>query len=551
MTRYMTVSAIALIAASTPSLAQDLADQADTITGEAIAAHVEILASDAFEGRSSGTHGETLTIEYISSQFADAGVEPGMGESYFQPFQLVKRDRTGEQSLIVTGPEGVLDLELGRDYMVYTGRPGERIEVTASELVFAGFGIVAEEDGWDDYESSDLSGKTVVLFRGDPGTLTQDETLFDGIALSVHGTTSQKYERAAERGARAAIVIHTDASAGFPWSVIGEGGVGSSQYYLGDDDDAKLDIVVHMREGAARDLLAAAGFDLDGLSQVAVQPDFSAFDLDLQADAISVGSQSSFTTNNVVGFIEGSEAPEECVVYTAHWDHVGMNEDTEGEDIIYNGAVDNAVGTSMLIEIASAFARMEAPRRSVYFFATAAEERGLYGAEYFADNPPCEQANIVAALNMDAHFPFADRFDGMTVPGLGTSEVEDYFAEAAARYGRVLQPDPSPQAGAFFRSDHWPFIKVGIPAIFAVGGPTAEQFQSDESIAERFGWYMTQGYHKPDDEYDPGWWRMGGIETDARIYFEAGAELANSDVFPNFTEGTAYRLLRDEMRAGQ
>ena len=546
------VSLLALTAAS-PALAQDdpaMLTAMDTITAANIRADIATLASPAFEGRGPGGVGEEMTVSFISGQFAEAGISPAINGSFMQAFELTEFRPDGPGDMSISGPDGDIPFELADDYVIYGGQPAERLIVENSRVVIGGFGIRADEESWDDYEGVDLTGATVILFRGDPGTATGDETLFDGNALTVHGLIGSKIDLAAELGAEAILLVHTPESAGYPWTSLSSGGGGNVQYSL-QDGDPDVSIFAHISEPTARRLMEITGLDYDEVYAAASAPGFTAIETELTADGEKSGSVSSTMTRNVVGMIEGSEAPDECLVYTAHWDHMGINPNAPTDDHLFNGALDNATGTSMLINIARAYASLpEAPRRSVYFFATAAEERGLYGAEYFVDNSPCELRNIVGALNMDAHFPYSDHWGLMVVPGLGTNDLHAGLESAAERFGRYLVDDPNPAAGGFYRSDHYPFIAAGVPGLFAVGAPTEEQAVADDRPGRGFGWYMANGYHHAADEIDqPFVWRLGGIAEDAKVFFELGWQLSNSDTWPNFAEGTPWRAMRDEMRA--
>ena len=545
-------SALAITACTAPPVAPVAFDPlaaAATITPEAIRADIVALASPQFEGRAPATPGEDATVAFITEQFAAAGVAPGISGAYAQPFALAEFRPDEGGMLAVEGPAGLVPLAPMDDYVLYAGMPAPALAVERSPVVIGGFGIRAGEASWDDYADVDLTGATVILFRGDPGTVTGDPALFGGHALSEHGLVGAKTELAARLGAATVLLVHTDASAGFPWQTLSGGGASGAQYSL-PDGQPRLTLFAHVSEAAARRLLAAAGHDYDRVLAASAAPGFSAIETGLLLSGAMSGEVSSIVTRNVVGMIKGSEAPHECIVYTAHWDHMGVNPGAETEDKLFNGAVDNATGTAMLMAIARAFAGLpEPPRRSVYFFATAAEERGLLGARHFVEQPPCEIRNIVAALNMDAHFPYSDRWDAMVVPGLGSSDLTTALEEVAARYGRVLIDDPNPAAGGFFRSDHYPFIKAGVPGLYAVGAPTAAQVEADPSIQEGFAWYMANGYHHAADEVDqPFPWRVGGLTDDARILFELGWRLSNSDDWPNFAAGTRWRTLRDEMR---
>lgn len=518
------------------------------LRGATLARHVAELASDAYEGREPGTPGEARTLDYIESAFRAAGLEPaGAPGSFRQPVPLVEVRRAGAPRVRVTGGRGKTPLEFQKDFVVLAGRPGEQFRLDDCPVVFAGHGITAEEYGWDDYAGVPVTGGVVLLLRGEP-TSSEDSTLFRGPALTTRALSATKYETAALRGARGAIVIHTVASAGYPWGVLTGGGLGSAQNFLGGGATApELELVIHVNEPAARRLLAAAGLDLDALTREAGERGFRARPTPLRVSAEFTATRRDIVSSNVIGRLPGREAPEEAVLYTAHWDHVGVNPNLEG-DQIFNGAVDNATGTAALIELAHAFRSLpEPPRRSVYFVATTAEEKGLLGSEYLARNPVVPLSRTVAVLNLDALFPF-DSFRAMTVTAIGSSELEPLLAEAAARLDRVLQDDNAPQAGAYYRSDHYPFAKRGVPALFAVGGPPHASLTDENPIAQRFADYLSNGYHKPNDAYDPATWDMRGIEEDARIYFEVGWRLAQDRRFPNWNYGNEFRVLRDRMR---
>lgn len=545
---------ISFFALSTAAPAQDdpgMMAAMETITAEVIRADIETLASPAFEGRAPGGVGEEMTVNFIAGQFAEAGISPGIDGSFMQPFALAEFRPNDGGELTVEGLDGAVSMSLADDYVLYAGDHVEEINMEASRIVIGGFGIRAEEQNWDDYASIDLTGATVIIFRGDPGTATGDEALFGGNALSPHGTMDMKNRLAADLGAAAVLLVHTEESAGYPWETLSSGGASGVQYSLADADHPDLTLFAHISEAAARRLLEAAGQDYDAVREAAATPGFAAIETGLTASGHMSGEVSRTVTRNVVGRIEGREAPEECIVYSAHWDHMGINPNAPTEDHLFNGALDNATGASMLISIARAYAALpEPPRRSVYFFATAAEERGLFGAKHFVANPPCELRNIVGDLNMDAHFPYADSWTAMIVPGFGTNELMVELAAVTDRYGRELADDPNPAAGGFYRSDHYPFIAAGVPGLYAVGAPNDVQASEEPFIGEGFGWYMANGYHHAADEVDmPATWRLGGVAEDARIYFELGWRLSNSEAWPNFSEGTPWRGLRDEMRA--
>lgn len=519
---------------------------ARTITPEELIRHVRVLASDEFEGRAPATRGEALTVAYLEEQLRKAGVGPSPDGSYRQTVDLVQK-RTGERSFRVTGEGDPLTLTHGEEILFGPGRAMGPVDLRDRELVFAGFGITAPEAGWDDYEGLDVEGKIVIVLWNDPGAVTGDPDLFKGIAQSFHATTDAKDLAAVRAGAAGILFVHDMATLGIPWDTLA-GGSGLPKFDLPADAAHPVKPVFGglLREDVARDLLARGGLDLDAEKEKAIEKGFRGRPLGLHASVRLDVEVERSVSSNVVGMIEGSVAPDEAVLYTAHWDHVGIGTPVEG-DSVYNGAVDNATGTAAVLEIAQAFASLpEPPRRTVVFILTTAEEKGLLGGYHYADHPYHPLESTVAVLNLDALFPFGE-FDGMTVTGLGSSEVEETLAEAAARHGRTLHDDPQPQYGSYFRSDHFPFVRKGVPGIFAVGGP--KEMEEGDPVGERFTWYLQSGYHKPQDEvYD--WWDVSGIVTDARVFFETGYTLARSDAFPNWYEGSEFRPIRDRMRAG-
>jgi hypothetical protein len=518
------------------------------ITGAEIGRHVEVLASDAYGGREPGTAGEDSALAYLERAFAAAGAGPwSAAEGYRQAVPLVEVTATGTARLTVRDARGRWTPEPGREFVARFGRPLESVELADVPLVFAGFGVTAPEYGWDDYGGARVDGAAVLYLRGEPGD-PADSTTFLGRAITTHALPQNKSRNAARHGARLAVVVHTDSSAGHPWSTIGGGGLGRTQMFLAEDvgGDA-LDGSVHLSEPVVRALLARAGHDLDALVARARRPGFRPVPLGTRLSLSNRGRTRSFTSHNVIARIEGREAPDECVLYTAHWDHVGTNPSLSG-DRIFNGAVDNATGTAGLLELARAFASLpERPRRSVLFVATTCEEKGLLGSEHLSRHPVVPLRNTVAVINLDALFPFGS-FRGMAVPGFGASEIEDVLAVAARRVDRVLLPDDQPQAGAYYRSDHWPFAEKGVPAVFAVGNPRAEDFARDSVVTKRFTDYMVAGYHKPGDEYDAATWDLRGVEEDVRVLFETGWRLADDHRFPNWYWGNPFRAKRDAMR---
>jgi Zn-dependent M28 family amino/carboxypeptidase len=516
-----------------------------TIEAADMEAHIRILASDDFGGRAPATPGETKTLAYLTGKFAAFGVTPPPGGNYLQDVPLVRKTVKRSTHLEVRGKGKPLRLVLGESMNAGTGGAADRVVIEDCDLVFVGYGIVAEEQGWNDYDGVDVTGKTVIVLMNDPAGAA-DSLYFKGRALSNYGVGSNKGETAARHGARGVLFIHDPDIVGYPYAALMSNVSRPRFERVRDAQSAPVPefwSTIPREMGAA--ILARAGQNLDDLSRQASQRGFHAVPLGLKLKGeIDVSVERSMS-HNVVGYVPGSERPDEYVVYTAHWDHVGIGTPVNG-DSIYNGAVDNATGTAALLELAQAFTSLpKAPRRSVVFIATTAEEQGLLGSYDYADHPVFPLERTIAEINMDALFPFDD-WNGMTVVAMGSSELEDYLRTAAAAMGRKLEADPAPEQGAFFRSDHYPFAKKGVPAIFAVGGPLSEP-EPSKAVMDRFTDYITNRYHRPSDELGDDW-DFRGIVGDTKIYFLTGYDIANDDRVPNWYLDSEFRALRDRQR---
>ncbi len=543
---FFTVICLALCA-STPPPPDTARPALDTVTADEIAAHVKVLASDEYEGRMPATRGEEKTLAYITGQFRALGIAPAVNGGYLQDVPLVKKTvRPDGTTLVVDAKGTVTPLVLGESMTTKTGGAVEHVRIERSELVFVGFGIVAESQGWDDYKHVDVKGKTVVVLIQDPRGVA-DSLYFKGRALSHYGTGLQKSETAARHGARGIVFIHDQDAIGYPFTAAAAGAKRPSFERVRGPESAPIpEFSVSISKDVASTILSGLGRDYASLVAAASQRDFRAIPLGATLSGEITTKLEYSTSHNVIGYLKGSTRPDEYVVYTAHWDHVGIGKPVDG-DSIYNGAIDNATGTASLLALAKAYRALSAaPARSIVFFATAAEEQGLLGAYHYADHPVFPLANTMAVINMDALFPFGD-FNGMTVVGLGSSELETYLEAAATQMGRKLLPDPTPEYGAFFRSDHYPFAKKGVPAIFAVGGPLDDPPPPPEMSA-RFDAYMKAGYHHPSDEYRDDW-DLRGIVGDVKIYFLTGYAIANDARVPNWYATSEFKALRDHMRA--
>jgi Zn-dependent M28 family amino/carboxypeptidase len=519
----------------------------DAIAAEDLAAHTETLASDAFEGRGPSSPGEQRTIEYLRDEFQALGLEPGNGDSWYQEVPLVAITAT-EASLAFRMGDRAAAMTFGSDFVAWTKRVVDGVSVSDADVVFVGYGIVAPEYGWNDYEGVDVTGKTVVILVNDPGFATQDAELFTGNAMTYYGRWTYKFEEAARQGAAAALVVHETDAAGYGWNVVQQSWSGE-QFDLVRDDDNMSRVAVEgwITLDNARELFQGAGLDFDTLKAQAATREFQAVPLDGTATASIRNEVRRSTSNNVVALLPGSAHADEYVVYMGHWDHFGVDPSLEG-DQIFNGALDNATGTAGLVVLAKAFQALEErPDRSIVFLAVTAEEQGLLGSAYYGSRPVVPLANTVAAINLDG-LNILGRMRDVTVVGLGLSELDDYLAEAVDAQGRLIRPDPEPEKGFYYRSDHFNFARYGVPALYTDAGIDHVE-HGEQWTRERRDEYTAQHYHQPSDEYDPDWDLSGAIE-DLQLVFRVGYALATDRAFPNWREGTEFRATRDSVMAG-
>jgi len=521
-------------------------DALDRIDATDLAERTRTLSSDEFEGRAPASRGEELTVNYLTDAFADLGLSPGNGDSWTQGVPLVSIAADPSMKLEIEGEGGAVELEYGIDFMAWTKRVIDRTSIEDSEMVFVGYGVVAPEYGWNDYEGVDVDGKTVVLLVNDPGYATGDAERFNGRSMTYYGRWTYKYEEAARQGAEGVLIIHDTGPAGYPWDVV-RGSWSGPQFGLVADDAnlSRAAVEGWLTQEAARELFERADLDLDALAEAAATPDFEAVEMGLTASLEIRNRVERSTSNNVVAKLEGSERPDEFVVYMAHWDHLGRDPSLEG-DQIYNGALDNATGTAGLIEVAQAFASLDPPpARSVLFLAVTAEEQGLLGSAHYGENPVEPLDRTVAAINMDGLNTFGPTND-ITVVGLGNSELDDYLTAAAEARGRTVRPDPEPEKGFFYRSDHFNFARQGVPALYTDAG--IDHVERGEEYGRRMREeYTAERYHKPSDEYDESW-DLEGAVGDLRLMFEVGYRLAQEATWPNWREGNEFRARRDSMR---
>ena len=516
-----------------------------TIEAASLIQGIQDLSADSMGGRAPSSIGEVRTVQYLTRRFDELGLEPGAGSGWTQDVALVSIAADPEMGAVIAGHGTENHLQHGTDFVAVAGGPAESVVLSRSPLVFAGYGIVAPEIGWNDYEGLEVAGKTVVLLVNDPGYETGVDR-FDGRAMTYYGRWTYKFEEAARQGAAGVMIVHRTGPAGYAWAVV-ETGWSGPQFML-DHRVGGADPIVQgwFSEETTRTILGQAGLDLDSLAVAAGRDDFRAVDLGLDLSLELRNEIRRSDSRNVIARIPGDSRPEEHVVYMGHWDHLGTDPSLS-PDSIYNGALDNASGIAGLLELATAYMALERrPERSVLFIALTAEEQGLLGSKHYATNPVWPLESTVAAINVDGLNIWGPTRD-VVVVGYGKSELDSVLADVAADQDRVLEPDSEPEKGYFFRSDHFEFAKQGVPALFPNPGIDDLRYGKDWARAQHDK-FTAERYHKPADEYDPNWNLDGAVE-DLRLLFEFGFRLADSDAWPNWLEGTEFRAVRDETRA--
>jgi Zn-dependent M28 family amino/carboxypeptidase len=521
-----------------------------SITEAQIAEHMAVLASDEFGGRAPSSPGEELTVAYISEYFASLGLEPGNGDSYFQDVPLVDITVDPEHApLRVTGAGEPMSFVYADDFVTWTTRVVEESSVEDSEMVFVGYGIVAPEFAWDDYAGVDVAGKTVVILVNDPGFATQDPNVFSGNTMTYYGRWTYKFEEAARQGAAAALIVHQTAPAAYGWDTVRNSWTGPQFNLQSEDGNAgRVAVEGWITEETTRRLFRRAGLDFDGLAAQAEVGDLAVTPMDMSLSA-SISNTLRFSdSKNVIAVLPGSEAPEEYFIYMAHWDHFGTDAAlvAAGQDGIYNGALDNASGTAAMLELAEAYARRPSPpRRSIVFLAVTAEEQGLLGSAHYAADPVFPLAQTVGGLNMDGLSSFGPTRE-LVVQGYGMSELDGIADAAAAAQGRRVDPDPEPEKGYYFRSDHFELAKFGVPMIYP--GPGIDHVEHGSEYGQmKNDEYNSDRYHMVTDEFDASWDLSGAI-SDVQLYYEIGRVVIQSDVWPNWNEGTEFHAIRETSR---
>ena len=530
------LTALSLLAAQPVIADQDNFNKAyQSITEPELKAHVKEIADDKYMGRLPTGPGEKLLLDYMTKQFKDYGFVPGNGDSFLQAVDLLEITASEDQVLEIGGNKYKY-----REQMVMgTSRSSELEQLKNSELVFVGYGINAPEYGWNDYEGIDMKGKTAVILVNDPGYESGDDSKFQGTTMTYYGRWTYKYEEASRQGASGAIIVHETAPASYPWTVVENSWTGP-QYGLfkADGNKDRVNVEGWIQRDVAVELFKQAGLDFDELKKKAMKAPTNADLGDLTASVTVKSKVKKSTSYNFIATLPGSERPDEHIIYSAHWDHIGVDESKKG-DQIYNGAHDNATGIAGMLEIAQAFSTLDKkPERSVTFLAVTAEEQGLLGSKYYAQNPVIPLKNTVANINMDS-LNVLGKVKEVNVQGLGKSDLDDYLANAAKKQNRTLAVGENPSAGYYYRSDHFNFAKVGVPALYAGGGVTPVD-EETANYRKKMQLIVRGCYHQPCDKYRESW-DLTGAQQDVQLFFDVGHQVANSPIWPQWSKTAEFK----------
>jgi Zn-dependent M28 family amino/carboxypeptidase len=513
-------------------------------SADSIRLHVSVLASDSFMGRKPFTEGETKTLDYLQQEFKASGLEPGNGNSFLQEVPMVNIVANAAPSMKVQSPKGNFDLKAFDDYVIWTDKPDSSETLDKSELVFAGYGVVSPENNWNDYEGLDVKGKVVMVMVNDPGFWVGDSSLFKGKEMTYYGRWTYKYEEAARQGAKGCLIIHNTAAASYPFTVV-QNSFNTSRLQLDNrgKDVKNCDIIGWITDTAANKLFVAAGFDSTLLVK-ANQHGFKPMPLNLQLSTTMTIHATYNKSYNVIGKITGTKHPDEVIIYTAHWDHLGIGKPDETGDSIYNGARDNASGAAGLLELARAFASIKTkPERTIVILSVTAEEQGLFGSEYYAKNPVYPLDKTVADINMDGLNRFGKTKD-IIIIGKGQSDLEDYITEEVDKEGGYVSFDIHPEAGSYYRSDHFNFAKAGVPALYIKTGVDVEG--EDTAYGKKIeDEYRIKNYHRPSDNYDAVSWTMEGAIKDLKLLFMVGRRLAFEEKMPGWKADSEFKAIRE------
>ncbi|MEI8621527.1 M28 family metallopeptidase [Pseudoalteromonas sp. B129b] len=539
MKHYFSLTLLAtavLVGCATTSITPtDVTNGYNSIQADELAKHVKVLASDEFGGRAPSSPGEKLTLDYLTAQFKALGLEPGNGDSYLQEVPLVSLEADANMVLTIGGK----DYQYKKDMVMGSSRISAQEGIENSELVFVGYGVNAPEYNWNDYEGLDVKGKTVVMLVNDPGFATKNPALFTGDAMTYYGRWTYKYEEASRQGAAGAIIIHETAPASYPWSVVENSWSGEQFGFQKENNNMdRVGVEGWVTTDVAKELFTKAGLDFDTAKENAAKGAYHVDMGDLTASVNVKNTIKKSVSYNFIATLPGSEQPDEHVIYSAHWDHLGTDKTRKG-DQIYNGAHDNATGTAGLIEVAEAFTKLpKHPSRSMTFLAVTAEEQGLLGSKYYAANLVIAANKTVANINMDS-LNLLGKVKDMNVVGIGKSQMDEFLATAAKEQGRTISGDPKPSSGGYYRSDHFAFANMGIPAMYAGGGTVA----ADEETAnyrKRMSLVLRGCYHQPCDRYRDEWDLSGAVQ-DLQLFYKVGFDISEQEQWPTWNASSEFQ----------
>ncbi|TMP78646.1 peptidase M28 [Pseudoalteromonas phenolica] len=535
----ITLSAIAAAVlagcVSTSNTFNDIQAAYNSINETQLAKHIKTLASDEFEGRAPSSKGEELTLAYLTKHFKALGYEPGNGDSFFQEVPLVSIEADSDMELVIGGKA----YQYKKEMVMGTGRISELESINNSEMVFVGYGVNAPEYGWNDYEGLDVKGKTVVMLVNDPGFATKNPSMFTGEAMTYYGRWTYKYEEASRQGAAGAIIIHETAPASYPWSVV-ENSWSGEQFGFQKENKNMDRVAVEgwVTVDVAKELFEKAGLNFSDAKKKAAQGAYHVDMGDLTASVTVKSKIKTSTSYNFIATLPGSKKPEEHIVYSAHWDHLGIDKNRKG-DQIYNGAHDNATGTGGMIEVAEAFAKLPTrPDRSITFLAVTAEEQGLLGSKFYANTPVIPAKQTVANINMDS-LNLLGKVKDISVVGIGKSSLDEMLAGAAKAQGRVVSGDPRPASGGYYRSDHFAFANMGVPAMYAGGGTEALD-EATANYRKKMSLVLRGCYHQPCDRYRDEWDLSGAVQ-DLQLFFQVGYDVSQQAEWPTWKAGAEFK----------
>jgi Zn-dependent M28 family amino/carboxypeptidase len=535
----ITLSAIAAAVlagcVSTSNTSNDIQAAYNSINETQLAEHIKTLASDEFEGRAPSSKGEELTLAYLKKHFKALGYEPGNGDSFFQEVPLVSIEADSDMELVIGGKA----YQYKKEMVMGTGRISELESINNSEMVFVGYGVNAPEYGWNDYEGLDVKGKTVVMLVNDPGFATKDPSMFTGEAMTYYGRWTYKYEEASRQGAAGAIIIHETAPASYPWSVV-ENSWSGEQFGFQKENKNMDRVAVEgwVTVDVAKELFEKAGLNFSDAKKKAAQGAYHVDMGDLTASVTVKSKIKTSTSYNFIATLPGSKKPDEHIVYSAHWDHLGIDKNRKG-DQIYNGAHDNATGTGGMIEVAEAFAKLPTrPDRSITFLAVTAEEQGLLGSKFYANTPVIPAKQTVANINMDS-LNLLGKVKDISVVGIGKSSLDEMLADAAQAQGRVVSGDPRPASGGYYRSDHFAFANMGVPAMYAGGGTEALD-EATANYRKKMSLVLRGCYHQPCDRYRDEWDLSGAVQ-DLQLFFQVGYDVSQQADWPTWKAGAEFK----------